>query len=155
MRIEEVVGRRLRQAREEAGLTQEQLGQEMRKFLAKPWPGQQVSVAEDGRRKFTAEELFALCMILRRPASAFFVPFETDIEVSGTLDSVPLTWASAQMIWGAEREWNRAAPTLAALVGTFVRGLGAVETEARKAKEVAESINQILWGSKETEGAER
>ena len=40
VRVEEVVGLRMREIRDGKGMTQEQLGQEVGKMLGKPWPRQ-------------------------------------------------------------------------------------------------------------------
>ena len=77
MRIEEVVGRRIRDIRESQGMTQEQLGQEIGKLLGKPWPRQTVSLAEQGRRAFTAAELVACSLALGAPVAELFTPLTT------------------------------------------------------------------------------
>ncbi|WP_433464365.1 helix-turn-helix domain-containing protein [Spirillospora sp. CA-128828] len=74
MRIEEIVGGRLRERREAEGLTQEEFGAELAKYLGKPWPRQAVSTAEKGHRSFTAAELMACSMALRIGVADLFKP---------------------------------------------------------------------------------
>jgi transcriptional regulator with XRE-family HTH domain len=76
MNVSEIVGRRVRWAREERGLTQAALGQRVGELLGKAWFPQAVSEAERGRRQFTAEELLALAYVLDKPISFFFLPVD-------------------------------------------------------------------------------
>ncbi|MGY5069386.1 helix-turn-helix domain-containing protein [Streptomyces griseus] len=64
MKIEEAIGANLARLREEAGLSQAQLGNALGSYLEKPWSRQAVSGAEKGRRAFTAAELIALALSL-------------------------------------------------------------------------------------------
>lgn len=64
MRIEEAIGFNMARLREDAGLTQEQLGKALEPYLGKSWTRQAVSAAEKGRRSFTAAELIALGLAL-------------------------------------------------------------------------------------------
>jgi len=64
VRVEEVVGRRIREAREARGLSQEQFGQDVAALLGRAWPRQAVSAAETGRRSFTAAELLTFSVII-------------------------------------------------------------------------------------------
>lgn len=64
MRVEEVVGLRVKQARERVGITQEQLGEWLEPLLGRPWARQSVSVAEQGKRAFTAAELVAIAYVV-------------------------------------------------------------------------------------------
>ncbi len=82
MRVEEVVGRRMREIRDGKGMTQEQLGQEVGKMLGKPWPRQTVSAAEAGRRAFTAVELVVIARALDVYVGHLFTP---------TVDGSPMT----------------------------------------------------------------
>lgn len=65
MRVEEIIGMRMRQRREELDRTQEELGRELGVFLGKPWSRQSVSSAEQGKRAFTAAEIYAIANCLR------------------------------------------------------------------------------------------
>lgn len=64
MRVEEIVGRRIREHRELNNLSQEDFGKFMGVLLSKPWPRQTVSVAEQGKRQFTPTELVACSQVL-------------------------------------------------------------------------------------------
>ncbi|HYN35362.1 MAG TPA: helix-turn-helix transcriptional regulator, partial [Actinomycetota bacterium] len=86
MRIPEIVGRRVREARKDIGLSQANLGERLGWYLDKPWFPQAVSEAEAGRRNFTAEELFALAIVVKRPLSWFFLP----VSQSQTTFDLPL-----------------------------------------------------------------
>lgn len=75
MRIEERIGKRVREAREQASLTQEELGSRVARWLGperKRWSKQTVSAAESGGRAFTAEDLFVLSFALGKPVYWFF-----------------------------------------------------------------------------------
>lgn len=78
MRIEQIVGARIREAREAKGMTQEEFGAELAQYLGKPWPRQAVSIAEKGQRSFPAAELLACSMALGlNLADLFRPPFGT------------------------------------------------------------------------------
>lgn len=74
MRIEEVIGQRMKAAREHQELTQEQVGQRLGQLLGKPWSRQSVSVAEQGGRAFTASEIAAIAYVLNTSVSRLFTP---------------------------------------------------------------------------------
>jgi transcriptional regulator with XRE-family HTH domain len=86
VRVEEVVGRRVREIRDGQGMTQEQLGQEIGKLLGKPWPRQTVSAAEAGRRAFTAVELVVLARALGVYVGNLFTP---PIDEAGAIELGP------------------------------------------------------------------
>lgn len=65
MKIEEAIGANMARLREEAGLSQKQLGEALGAYLGKTWTRQAVSAAEKGRRAFTAAELVSLALVLR------------------------------------------------------------------------------------------
>jgi len=75
MRIERVIGRRIAQAREEfegRKMTQWDLAVRMSVLVDLSWSPTAVSKAENGHRKFTAEELLALSLTFKRPIEWFF-----------------------------------------------------------------------------------
>lgn len=145
MRVEEMVGRRIRDARQTSGLSQEELGRELRSYLGKAWPGQQVSVAEDGGRKFSALELFALGSILARPASYFFIPFTADpIEVPGERQGVPAREAFALQLWGEEAAWGTGAPVVRAILETASSVLESTERGTRDARTSVGALIEAL-----------
>jgi transcriptional regulator with XRE-family HTH domain len=74
VRVEEVVGARVRDIRDSQGMTQAQLGQAIGELLGKPWPRQTVSLAEQGGRAFTAVELVAIARALGVYVGHLFTP---------------------------------------------------------------------------------
>lgn len=74
MRIEEVIGQRMKDVRELNELTQEQVGEQLGTMLGKPWSRQAVSMAEQGRRAFTAAELLAIASVVGTTVSRLFTP---------------------------------------------------------------------------------
>lgn len=79
MTPEEVVGRRMRLAREEAKLSQPGLAKELSSLLGKTLQRQAVSAAEKGRRRFDPTEVMALAHVLKRPVWWFFLPFDEPV----------------------------------------------------------------------------
>lgn len=74
MRIQEVVGERVRERREVLGLTQQQLGERLAPHLGRTWSRQAVSAAEKGGRDFAAAELVALGLVLDVMPAALLTP---------------------------------------------------------------------------------
>lgn len=143
MRIEEVVGQRLREAREERGLTQEELGQRLAALLGKSWPRQTVSIAERGHRAFTALELLAFSVVLGvEVADLFRLPGDLDfvttpagaVPRSEIQQSAQATVPGADDLRGALRELVKAAQQMQA-VG-FV-----VDREARR---MQDNLDRLL-----------
>jgi len=64
LRIEEVIGQWIAEGRDQTGMSQAELGEQLEKLLGKSWPRQAVSAAEKGRRAFTAAELVAFAIAL-------------------------------------------------------------------------------------------
>lgn len=81
MRIEEVVGTRMREHREAKGVTQDQLGQELGHVLGRPWARQAVSAAEKGQRAFAAVELLAIADTLEIKCSDLLRPPPNVVEI--------------------------------------------------------------------------
>jgi transcriptional regulator with XRE-family HTH domain len=71
---EEVVGRRIAQARQDQRFRQEDLGAELARYLAKKWTKQAISETERGNRKLNPTELLAFAAALGYPVSWFFLP---------------------------------------------------------------------------------
>lgn len=67
MKIEAIVGERVRNMRERRGLSQPELGRRLEPLLGMAWPKQTVSSAEKGKRSFTASDLVALAHVLQVP----------------------------------------------------------------------------------------
>ena len=74
VRLEQVIGHRMRERREQMALTQEQAGQRIGELLGRPWPRQAVSAAEKGDRAFTAAELVAIAFALDTNVSWLLTP---------------------------------------------------------------------------------
>ncbi|MGH3220225.1 MAG: helix-turn-helix transcriptional regulator [Streptosporangiaceae bacterium] len=74
MRVEEYVGQRIRDRREELGMTQEDLGIGIGNLLGSPWSRQTVSAAEKGKRAFTAAELVVIAKVLETRAARLLTP---------------------------------------------------------------------------------
>lgn len=74
MKIEEVIGQRMSEVREAAGVTQAAFGEMLEATLGRPWSRQSVSAAEKGRRAFTAVELVALADALEVPIIELLSP---------------------------------------------------------------------------------
>jgi transcriptional regulator with XRE-family HTH domain len=75
MRPSDVIGQRVRLARELAGMSQAALGAALGQYLGKPWAPQQVASLETGKRKrLSPDELVALAGILDRPVTWFLLP---------------------------------------------------------------------------------
>ena len=154
MEIEKVVGKRLRQAREAAGLTQAQFGAALAGYLEKAWMPQQVSHAEDGRRKFTAGELLAFSAQLDRSVSFFFLPPDEarEIEVEGSARSLDGNFIYQRQMGATESlgAWN--AHTLAGVLRVLPAKLEEAEATVRAARETAESVTKAFLESAPSEG---
>lgn len=85
VRAEEYVGQRIRERREELGMSQTDLGQRLAEYLGRQWTRQAVSAAEQGKRAFTAAELVAIAHVLdTRPARLVTPPIELkEVELPG------------------------------------------------------------------------
>ncbi len=101
MQIEELIGMNVKEAREEAGLTQRELGEQIAWVHGKPWLPQAVSQAEKGGRDWAVRDLIAVAWALRRPVVWFFkVP--TGISQHDVLELPPeapapqLTWVAGE-----------------------------------------------------------
>lgn len=74
MRLEEHIGERVRTARENAGLTLDELGKRMKKYVGRPWSAQAVWQAENGKRDFKAAHIVALALALEAPLAYLLAP---------------------------------------------------------------------------------
>jgi transcriptional regulator with XRE-family HTH domain len=89
VRIESVIGEQITRAREDVGMSQSQLGDELGRLLGKPWPRQAVSQAEKGRRSFNAAELVAFAAALGRSVESLLVP-PADVSTVTLADGDPI-----------------------------------------------------------------
>lgn len=128
MKVSQIVGRRVRWARQERGLTQAALGRRIGELLGNAWFPQAVSEAEHGRRQFTAEELLALAYVLDKPVSFFFLPVAEGIRYdfpARALEAAEL--ADGALIGGADVNGLEAlleeAFTIAEETALFVRAM--------------------------------
>jgi transcriptional regulator with XRE-family HTH domain len=104
VRVEEIIGKRVRQAREEAGLSQRAFGEQVKGILGSAWTPQAVSQAENGKRDWRARDLVAMCHILRRPVEWFYTPMEEDRwEILDGFADGALIHAE----WTSGEEWQR------------------------------------------------
>ena len=95
MRIEEVIGERIREVRDLQELTQEQFGLRLGELLGRAWSRQAVSSAEQGGRQFTAAELVAIAHVLNTTVPRLLTPpltaREIELPSGAKLDREPLT----------------------------------------------------------------
>jgi transcriptional regulator with XRE-family HTH domain len=83
VKLEEMIGARIRQARELRGWSQQQLGDELEPYLGRVWTRQAVSSAEKGGRDFTAAELIAFASVFRADVATLFLPDAPEVELPG------------------------------------------------------------------------
>jgi transcriptional regulator with XRE-family HTH domain len=103
IRVEEIIGKRVRQAREEAGVSQRAFGEALEGVLGTTWTPQAVSQAENGKRDWRARDLVAVSWVLKRPVEWFYSPMEEDR--GKQLDGFPIQageiagegWATAEL----------------------------------------------------------
>ncbi len=74
MTVEEMVGQKVREKREQVGITQEELGKDLGEFLGQVWSRQSVSVAENGGRDWRAVDLIAVAQVLRTTVGWLTLP---------------------------------------------------------------------------------
>ena len=74
MTVEEYVGQRIRERREELDLSAVEFGSRLGHLLGKPWPRQAVSAAELGKRSLGAAELVAIAQVLRTSTTYLLTP---------------------------------------------------------------------------------
>ncbi|NKV31149.1 helix-turn-helix domain-containing protein [Rhodococcus hoagii] len=90
MKIEAIVGERVRDMRERRGLSQPELGRRLKPLLGVAWPKQTVSSAEKGKRSFTASDLVALAHVLQVPVGYLLkAPMGVDSVELGSGASIP------------------------------------------------------------------
>ena len=109
MRIEELIGQRIRERREELEMSQAELGRLLGRLLDKEWSRQTVSAAEQGKRAFTSAEMVAISHVLRTTVSQLFTPPAKVTEITMPSGAV----FPAHMVFAGEgtprEDWNLAA----------------------------------------------
>lgn len=99
LEVRKVVAKRMREARERAGQTQQELGESLEPLLGKRWTRQSVSAAEQGDRAFTAIDIVAIAYVTGvSPAYLLDLPPEADgltLPTGGTLSREDLRQAAA------------------------------------------------------------
>lgn len=73
MRIEKIIGDRIRQGRERLGITQAELGERLAPLLGRSLSRQAISNTEAGNRSFTAVDLVAIAHALEWPDASWFL----------------------------------------------------------------------------------
>jgi transcriptional regulator with XRE-family HTH domain len=81
LKIEEVIGKHIADARDQQGMSQQQLAEKIGEVLGRPWSRQAVWAAEKGRRAFTAAELVAFAVVLGVPVAHLLSPPLTNGDV--------------------------------------------------------------------------
>lgn len=149
MRVEEVVGRQIRERRELAGLTQAQIGHRLAPLLGKPWSRQAVSAAEKGERAFGAAELVAFSAILNATVGDLLEPPENESAVDlGGPTAVPrhMVMAVLAATAKAREDLNLAAiqENLSNMSEAILRGQENLEEALRLARQFDGLIVQRL-----------
>lgn len=151
MRIEEAIGQRIRGARERVGITQEQLGEWLEPLLGRAWPRQAVSLAEQGKRAFTAAELTAIAYIVGTTAGNLFTlpPGVNSLELpsGSTLTREDIRQASAVGVTSpaltVERLQNTLSDLMSDLEAMDARGAAVKETVRRLHDEIGLATSVI------------
>lgn len=74
MKIEEHIGRRVREHRTEQRMSQDELARRLETYVGHLWSRQAVSATEKGNRAFTAVDLVALAMVLNTTPGDLITP---------------------------------------------------------------------------------
>jgi transcriptional regulator with XRE-family HTH domain len=151
VRIEDVVGQWITRAREEVGLTQAQLGEELGRYLGKPWPRQAVSAAEKGRRSFTAAELVALAAVLGRSVDSLLVPPD-DVPAVKLAEGAPI---DSRHLRGSNEVASDA--SLKELIQTLIhvrRELPVLLESAQRLDNLMDNAAMEVWASARGRGVE-
>jgi transcriptional regulator with XRE-family HTH domain len=130
VRVEELIGFRIRQARSDAGMSLEEFGRLLGEPLGKAWVKQSVHNAENGRRLFTAAELVAVALVLRcTVADLFRLPSDVD---ALTLPNATVT----------REQLNRWAELETPSVADLRRALHSMQASIRRVAEAGASLDQ-------------
>lgn len=153
MRVEEVVGRRIREAREARGMSQDDFGQLLAVLLGKPWSRQAMSAAEKGQRSFTATEVLAFSVVIGCEIADLF-------RLPGDLDAVAMPSGSALTRDQLDQATETGRPSVAALraaLADMVKTAGSLQTASfsveRRARQLMDELDQTLVGIERQETA--
>ncbi len=136
MRVEQYVGQRIRDRRDELGLTQDEFGRRLGRWLGKPWSRSTVSVAENGKRAFTAAELVAIAHVLDTGPAYLLAPPAGIGEIrmpSGA--TFPKDKLFAEVVATQREDWN-----LAAIEET----LGLLDEALTRGKELRQDLDNLI-----------
>ncbi len=126
MRVEQYVGQRIRHRRDaELHMTQDEFGRQLGHWLGRPWSRSTVSVAESGKRAFTAAELVAIAHVLGASPAYLLTPPAGIGEVTMPSGArFPKDKLFAEVTATQREDWNLAAieDTLRLLAETLARG---------------------------------
>ncbi len=136
----QLAGRRMREAREQSGMSQKSLGEQLGAYFGKEWAPQAVSAAERGMRQFDPEALLALSIVLKQPVAWFLTPGPGErIDMPGGLV------LEARDIVGAAREGSATAGLL--LSEQLEESLGFARRMARRLEELRRRADEAVAAS--------
>jgi len=140
VRVEEVVGRRVRARREELGMTQKEFGRRVGQLLGKAWSRSTVSVAENGSRAWAAADLVAVAMVLQVTVGDLLIPpiEEAAVDLGGP-QAVPKSRLSDAVTAHGREDLNLAAirETLSLLADTANRS----QADGNRILEIARDLD--------------
>lgn len=140
LRIEDVIGRRIAEGREELKLTQAQIGEQVGRYLGKPWPRQAVSNAEKGGRSFGAADLVALSLVLGCTIETLLEP-PPDVESVLIGDGPPLDSRHLRAAASTNSDLKQLAEVMTELRHTFPDLTG----DVRRSHLLMERAYRELW----------
>jgi transcriptional regulator with XRE-family HTH domain len=134
--VEEYVGLRIRDRREELGLSAVEFGCRLGKLLEKPWPRQAVSAAELGKRSLGAAEMVAVAHVLRATVSELFTP-----PAKVTVITMPSGAVfPASMVFAAYSATPREDWSLSAIQET----IDGLKASTARSRELADDLDELI-----------
>jgi 8-oxo-dGTP diphosphatase len=137
LRVEQYVGQRIRHRRDdELNMTQDEFGRRLGHWLGRAWSRSTVSVAESGKRAFTAAELVAIAHVLDTTPAYLLTPPAGIGEVSMPSGATfPKDKLFAEVTATQREDWNLTAieETLRLLEEVLTRG-----------KELREDLDNLI-----------
>jgi transcriptional regulator with XRE-family HTH domain len=144
VKIEDVIAERITKGREELGLTQAQVGEQLGAYLGEPWPRQAVSSAEKGVRAFRASELIAFALVLGRNVEALIEPPpEVDHVTIG--DGPPLDSRHLRVAASTTASANEDLRELAEKMMQLRRVFPGLAEDVKQARHLMEAAYRELW----------